>query len=195
MSDSKNYIPSSMAIAGIGGGIYGFYHPSEKSCQKLSQMKPTVVETFEGYRDSFNMAKAQEALDKKALGQKEFDMVKNVFDNLSNVLDKEHFAEEVLNTPFEQRKTSYKTAIKDANKARPKMWKSLFCLTNDFQNKLADLNILDLEKFKGTLSAAKKRCKAMFKELSKGGIKGLAIGLAVGLGFGAFLNSVAKKNS
>lgn len=195
MSDTKNYIPASMAISGLCGGLYGFYHPNEESCLKLSKMKPTMVETFKDYKDSFNMANAQDALKKKKISQTEFDKLKKVIDNLSNVLQKEEYAEAVLNTPYEERTTSYKSAIKDANKARPKLWKSLFCLTTDFHNKLSDLEIMNQEKFKEALSAAKKRLKDTYKELSKGGLKGLAVGLVLGLGIGAFLNNVAKKNN
>lgn len=190
--NNTSYIPIATATGAVGGAFYGFKHPSEKSCLKMSNLKPTVIETMTEYKDSFNLERAQVAAAEGKLQLDEYSKVEKIVKNFNDVIEKEQKVQEVLETPFEQRTTTLKNATKEANALRPKMYKALLQLTTDFQNKLVELNIMDKEKFCTTTKAAKAKAVTMWKELSKGAAKGLAVGLAAGAAVGYGLNFITR---
>ncbi len=192
---NKSYIPITTAAAGIGGALYGFRHPGEKSCLKISKLTPTIIDTMKEYKDSFDIVAAKNALNSGSIKQDEFFKIENIIKNFSDTLEKELTIKEILNTPFEKRTKSYQTAVREANASRPKLYKSLLKFTKDFQNKLAELKVFDKEKFTAAAEAAKKKTIAMYKELSKNALKGLGIGIAVGVAIGFFLDSIAKSRT
>ncbi len=190
--NNTSYIPITAATGAVGGAFYGFKHPSEKSCLKMSNLKPTVIETMTEYKDSFNLENAKIATAEGKLQLDEYSKVEKIVKNFNDVIEKEQIVKEVLDTPFEQRTTTLKNATKEANALRPKMYKALLQLTTDFQNKLIELNIFDKEKFASATKAAKGKAVTLWKELSKGAAKGIAVGIAAGVATGYFLNLISK---
>ena len=191
-NNHSSVIPTTAAISGIGGAVYGFRHPSEASCLKLSKLSPTIIETMTDYKDSFNLNAAKQAVAENRLNLQEYTQVDNIVKNFTNVIEKEQIVKDVLNTPFKERTQTLGSATKEANLARPKLYKSLLKLTNGFKEKLVELKVFDAEKFAQTTRAAKEKTIAMYKELSKGAAKGLAIGIAAGVAVGYLLKSVLK---
>lgn len=190
--NNTSYIPITAATGAVGGAFYGFKHPSEKSCLKMSNLKPTVIETMTEYKDSFNLENAKIATAEGKLQLDEYSKVEKIVKNFNDVIEKEQKVQEVLETPFEQRTTTLKNATKEANALRPRMYKALLQLTTDFQNKLVELNIFDKEKFASTTKATKAKAVTLWKELSKGAAKGIAVGIAAGVATGYFLNLISK---
>lgn len=190
--NNNSYIGISTTLGAAGGALYGFKHPNEKSCLKMSKLTPTVVDTMREYKDSFNLSAAKKSVAEGALNLQEYGKVENIVKNLTDVMEKEQTVKDILNTPFEQRTVSFKDAVKEANMARPKLYKSLLQLNKNFQDKLAESKIFDKEKFEAATKAAKKKTIAMYKELSRGTAKGLAVGAAAGAAVGYFLNSISK---
>lgn len=194
MSKDHNYIGVSATLGGIGGAVYGFRHPSEKSIARIAQMKPSAIDTMMEYRDSFNIDTACDAVRSEKLTLDEFDKVKTIKNAIHETCEKEQQIIEVANTPIENRTKTFRQAVKEANATRPKLWKSMFLLNKDFKEKLIELNIFDAERFNAAMDAAKAKLKPLYKELSKGAAKGLAIGIAAGVAVGAFLNRIANKD-
>lgn len=191
-NNHSSFIPTATAIGGIGGAVYGFRHPSEASCLKISKLSPTIVETMTDYRDSFNLSTAKQAVVENKLNLQEYSIVNDIVKNFTNTLEKEQIVQDILNTPIQERTQTLSKATKEANLTRPKLYKSLFKLTKGFKEKLVELNIFDAEKFVQTTKATKERTIAMYKELSKGAAKGLAIGIAAGVAIGYLIKSVLK---
>lgn len=192
---NNSYITMSTVTGAAIGAVYGFRHPSEQTCIKLAQLKPTVVETMKDYADSFDMSAASKAVAEGKINLKEYTDVKNIVNNLTDVMQKEQLVRDIEQTPFEQRTMSFRQAVKEANKSRPKLYKALFKLQQDFQNKLIENNIFNKEKFEQATAAAKNKMCTMYKMLSKCALKGLAIGAAIGLAAGFALSKIVTKHS
>ena len=190
--NNTSYIPVTAAAGAVGGAFYGFKHPGEKSCLKISKLTPNIIDTMTEYKDSFNLETAKIATAEGKLQLNEYSKAENIVNSISEVIEKEQKVKEVLNTPFEQRTTTLKSATKEANALRPKMYKAFLEMTTDFQNKLVELNIFDKEKFSAATKEAKGKAVAVWKELSKGAAKGLAVGVAAGAALGYWLNSITK---
>lgn len=190
---NNSYLTMSTATGAAIGAAYGFRHPDEQTCLKLSQLKPTVVETMKNYIDSFDMSAASKAAAEGKINLKEYTDVKHIVNNFTDVMQKEQLVRDIAQTPFEQRTTSFRQAVKEANAARPKLYKSMFKLQQDFKTKLIENNIFNQEKFVQATAAAKKKARAMYKMLSKCAFKGLAIGAAIGLAAGFALNKIVTK--
>jgi len=192
-NNNKNYIPISATIGGIGGAIYGWRHPSEKSCVKIAQTSPSFADTMQGYKSCFDLEKAKEALNEKKITQDEFTRIENLLNSINNVYEKEKKVAEIANTPYEERTQSFKSAVREAYGARPRLYKNMMKFTKELQDKFSDLKIYDKEKFTETYIAAGKKLKVIFKELSKNASIGLAAGIAGGTLFGYFLNRISNK--
>ena len=183
-NNHSSVITTTTTIGGIGGAVYGFRHPSEASCLKISKSSPTIIETMTDYKDSFNLSAARQAVAENKLNLQEYSLVDDIVKNFTNTLEKEQIVKDILNTPLQERTQTLSSATKEANLARPKLYKSLLKLTNGFKEKLVELNVFDAEKFAQTTKAAKERTIAMYKELSKGAAKGLIIGVIAGMAVG-----------
>lgn len=190
---NNSYLTMSTAAGAVCGAYYGFKHPGEQTCIKLAQLKPTFVDTMKNYIDSFDLSAASKAAAEGKINLKEYTDVKKIVENFTDVMQKEQLVRDISETPLEQRTTSFKQAVKEANAARPKLYKSILKLKSDFKTKLIENNIYNQEKFVQATAAAKKRAAAMYKMLSKGALKGLAIGAAAGLAAGYLLNKIGTK--
>ena len=195
MSDNsiKPYIVTGAAIGGLSGAGYGFTHPSAKSLSKIESLKPEIYETMQGYRASFNMTNAKNALKSGTLDLNSYGIVKDITDTFVNVAKKEKNIKKILNTPLDKQTISLKEAIKEANSLRPQMYKNLLKLDANLQNKLEELNIFNKQRFVETTKFAKNKLITIWKELSKGIAKFGAVGLAVGALVGLGIYKIAKK--
>ena len=192
-NNNKNYIPASIAIGGIGGAIYGWRHPSENSCIKIAQTEPSYADTMQSYKSCFDLEKAKEALNEKKITQDEYTKIEKLLDSINNVYEKEMKVAEIANTPYEERTQSFKSAVREAYGARPRLYKSMINFTKELQDKFYGLKIFDKEKFTETYVAAGRKLSVIFKELSKNAGIGLAAGIAGGTLFGYFLNRISNK--
>lgn len=195
MSDNsiKPYIVTGATIGGLSGAGYGFLNPSEKSLSKIAKLKPEIYETMQGYRASFNMMNAKNALKSGALDLNSYGKVKDIADTFVEVAKKEKNIKRIMNTPFAQRTMSLNGAIKEANSLRPQMYKNLLKMDVDLQSKLEELKIFNKKRFVETTKSAKNKLIATWKELSKGIAKIGAIGLVVGALLGLGIYKIAKK--
>ena len=186
-NNNKNYIPISAVIGGTGGAIYGWRHPSEKSCIKIAQTEPSFADTMQDYKSCFDLEKAKEALNEKKITQDEFTKIEKLLDSINNVYEKEKKVAEIANTPYEERTQSFKYG------ARPRLYKNMVNFTKELQDKFSELKIYDKEKFTKTYIAAGRKLKVIFKELSKNASIGTAVGIVGGTLFGYFLNRISNK--
>lgn len=189
---NNSYIYTAGAMGALGGTIYGFKHPSEQACKKLSQMGPTIIETLQGYKDSFNKKAANEAVTTGKLDLLSYEKFKKIYESISDTLEKEKIVKQVLETPISERTKSFKDAVKEANKARAGFRKAMFGFSKKLQNQFIELKIFDKETFTQTIKATKKKTISAYKELSKGALKYLAIGLAAGVAIGAAFKLIIK---
>ena len=192
MSSDKNYIPISVTTGAIIGTVHGFRNPSEAVCKKLAQTKPSLTETMKNYADCFDMKTAAQKVRTGELRLDEYQKTNNVYSAIYDVYEKEKQIIDVMETPIEERTMTFRQAIKEANKARPELWKAMFSLNKEFKQKLIDLGVFDAEKFSQTLKSAARKTALSYKELSKGAFKGLGIGAVIGTGIGLFLNHISK---
>lgn len=192
-SSNTNYIIPTAIIGAGSGAIYGFRHPSEEACQKISFLHPTVTEAMNEYKNSFNMDKAAKALKNKKLTKDEFKIVEEIVNNLSNIIEKEENLNKVANTPFNERVQSFRSALKDANKSHFDVYKSFIKFSKNLQNKLIDLNVFDLERFSNNKKSVAKKALKMYKIVAQSAIKPIMICTGVGAAFGLFLNKIAHK--
>ena len=191
--DNKNYIPVCSLIGGGCSAAYAFRHPSEKMCIKFSQMKPSIPEAMKGYMDSFNIEQAKSNLYGGQITEGEYNSVRDLYNAIKDTYNKEQKVVDVLNTPYGERTVTLKSAIKDANASRPKLWKHLIKFSRNMQDKYAELGIFDKEQFEQVYNAAAKKAKLMFKETSKRMGMGLVIGSAIGAAVGYYLNRISNK--
>ena len=192
MDNNKNYIPACGIIGGVSGAVYGWKHPSEKTCMKIAKVKPTFVETMQGYKDCFNMQAAENAFNEEKITKEEYEKLKNLYSAISDTYEKEKKVVDISNTPYEERTESFRSAVRDAYSVRPKLWKNMMKFNKELQDKFAQLNIFNKNKFADTLFQAGTKLKVIFKELSKCASIGLAFGAVLGSGLGYFLNKIAN---
>lgn len=193
MSKDNNCIITSSALGATAGTIYGFRHPSEKSCQKIARLKPTISQAMKDYRDCFDIMNAGQAVREGKLSIDEYKTVNSIRTAIHNAYEKEKQLADILNTPMEKRPMTFRQAVREANKTRPQLYKAAFKLNKKLRDKLVELNVFDIEKFSNTMNAVKKKAVVMYKELAKSSAKYLLIGTAAGAVTGCVLNKISNK--
>ncbi|MBR1425093.1 hypothetical protein IJ579_05980 [bacterium] len=194
---NKSYILPAALGGGFGGAVYGFFNPSDDAIKKIMDKKPTLTDALEEYAKSFDLEEAKKALESKNLTQDEFNSLEEIFSNHQDWIAKEKVVNEILDTPFNEREKSFKDAVKEANKARSKLYKSISKfkkIPQETMEKLIELKIVNMEVMEKAYKAMIDKAFFMFKELSKGAMKGIGFGIALGTAFGGFLNYIARKN-
>ena len=192
MSKDNNYIPITTAVGGIGGAIYGFRHPSEKSIARIEKLEPKITETMKEFRDCFDILTAGQSVREGNLALNEYQEVNDLRTLFHKAFEKEQQVIDVSNTPIEERKITFKEAIKEANEIRNKVWVKLITLNSELKEKMVKFGIFDLEKFNQVRNSCKTKFIATLKELSKGAAKTAAIGTAIGLGLGYYFNKISN---
>ena len=190
----KNYIPACGVIGAGAGAVYAYRHPSKKACMKISQTGPSFVQTMGNYKDSFNMVNALTAFNEQKITKEEYTDLTQLYNAICSTYQKEKIVEDIVNTPYNQRTESYKSAVKKANASRPRLWKQMIKFNKYKQDKYAEMGIFDNEKFAQTLNDAGKKLKLIFKETSKRVAAGIVIGTAIGSAVGYYLNKISNKS-
>ena len=191
-NDNKSLVIGTTAGA-IGGSLYGFYHPSEKTLKKLADINLSVVDTMKEYRDSFNLSAAKNAVAENKLNLKEYSIIDKLVNAIEEFRTKEQAVHDIINTPIKERTKTYSQAVKESNNARFEMHKQMFTMSKDFQKKLTQIGVFDFEKFEKAFSETLEKMLKSYKELSKGALKGLGIGALIGLGSGLIFNFAVNK--
>ena len=193
MSSDKNYIPISTVTGAVIGAGYGFRNPSEKVCKKIAQVKPSIIDTMKNYSECFDIKNAGAKVRSGELRLDEYKKTADIYGAIYNVYQKEQQVKDIMDMPIDQRPMTFKQAVKEANKSHIKLFKAMIKFNNSFKEKLTDLEIFDAEKFTKTYHQAAKKTALMYKELSKGALKGLGIGAMLGSFAGIALNNISKK--
>ena len=193
--NNNSYIVTTGTIGALGGGIYKFRHPNEKVCQYVAQNGFSAVDSLKGYKDSFNPEAASKAVTSGKLPLNLYTKFKNLYESISDSLEKAIQEKKIINTPFEQRTKTLKEAIKESNASRAKFRRAMFGFDKPLQEKLSELNIFNKENFTNTIKESKKKVILSYKELSKGGLKGALIGAAVGVLAGVGLKQLFTKDT
>lgn len=193
MTNNLNNIAIGTTTGAIIGGIYGFRNPSEKTFIKLSKLGLSTASTLKVYRDCFDMLSAGTAVRSGNLTLDEYRQTNNIRTAIHNVFEKEKQIMEIANTPFEQRTKTLQEAIKEANEARPNLYKEMFNFNNRLRTKLIENNVFDNKKFLNAMENMAKKSFIALKEVSKGALKWLGIGAITGAIIGYLANIISEK--
>lgn len=194
MSENRNYIGIGATTGAIAGTIYGFKYPSEKTCIKLAKLQPDVVTTMKEYRDCFDILAAGQAVRKGNLTIDEYKKINDIRTAIHNVYTKEKEIIDISNTPFENRTKTFKQAVKEANQARPDLFKAIFKLNKNLKSKLIENGIFDEERFLKAMKEASQKTLTAYKELLKGALKWITIGGIAGALISAGIIKILNKN-
>jgi hypothetical protein len=180
------------ALYGITGGKTKFV--SEKRFARLEQLTPTADEFFLNYSKCFNMEKAKEALQNDKISQELFEAVRNIRRAAIARLKNERAVRDIANKPFDQRKMTYKEAVKKANESAINFAKKNFNIAG-MQQKLVETGILDLEKYSKLMKEGQAKAKQVFKIIAAPTAASIAVFSGIGLLAGIGINKLLWKNS
>lgn len=192
-NNNKNHtgllITSGLIGAGTGA-VYARNHISDEIVKKIEGVNINTPKYFTDIADCVDITKAESAAKSGSIAHDELNVLKNLKDKYINYAKDENKIKEIIDTPLNERKISFKDAVSTANNSRWEAWKA--SISNKMVKKYSDIGIINGGKWADVVKNQKVKAKEALKIMAKPISKGLAAGAALGVLIGLGIRSIIK---